>query len=116
MPAGRPPMPFDALYMGDFNFDPADDEYEALVGPDDQSYGRVSYGDLLVDGWTAAGHPAGEGVTYPPNETYPNIETGWRLDYCFLTPLLARQLRAAWIDDDANGSDHQPMWLELDWP
>jgi endonuclease/exonuclease/phosphatase family metal-dependent hydrolase len=112
--APMPPMPFDGLYLGDFNFDPADPEYDRLVGPLDPDYGRVHYRDLLVDAWVAAGNGESEGITYPPTKRYPKSPKGWRLDYCFVTPTLAGAVRRAWIDDGAQGSDHQPMWVELE--
>ena len=46
--------------------------------------------------------------------TCHGVHSGQRLDYCFpSTPLLPR-LRAAWIDEEAIDSDHQPVWIELD--
>jgi len=109
------PMPFDAIYMGDFNLHPTDKAlYDRLVGPVDRDYGRVHYRDLLVDAWVAAGNAEGTGITYPPNERYPNSPVGWYLDYCFVTPTLADRVKRAWIDSDAQGSDHQPVWFDLD--
>ena len=115
--APPPPMPFDGVYMGDFNFDgraPQDPEYERLVGPMDPDYGRIGFRDTLVDAWVAAGNQESEGITYPPTERYESTDVGWRLDYVFVTPTLASSVKAAWIDNDAQGSDHQPMWAELD--
>ena len=47
-------------------------------------------------------------------DTSGHWSAGLRLDYGFGTPGLAGKIERAWIDDDANGSDHQPMWFELD--
>ena len=110
-----PTMPFDAIYLGDFNFGPEDEEYDRIVGPNDWEFGRVGYRDLLVDAWVAAGHTETDGCTFKANDNYPDTEDGWRLDYCFVTPTLAPAIKSAWIDDDAIGSDHQPMWVEFDW-
>ena len=107
-----PPMPFDAVYLGDFNFDPRDTEYDRIGGPRDPWFGRVHYRDLLVDTWVAAGHDEFAGVTYKANERFPDAT--WRLDYGFVTFTLAKAVRRAWIDNDATGSDHQPYWFELD--
>ena len=110
-------MPFDAIYMGDFNFhggEPQDAEYSCIVGPLDEDYGRIGFRDTLVDAWIAAGNSEADGITYPANDRYNSTDVGWRLDYVFVTPTLASTVKAAWIDNDAPGSDHQPMWAELD--
>ncbi len=49
-------------------------------------------------------------MNYPRNEKFAAA----RLDYCFLTPGLARRVREAWVDAEAEGSDHRPVWVELD--
>jgi len=36
------------------------------------------------------------------------------LDYCIVTPGLAGRVESARIDDYVTGSDHQPVWVELD--
>ena len=106
---GPPPMPADAVLMGDFNFDPAHAEYAETVGPMDYNSGRVGYADLFVDTWVAAGHGETGGVTWPGSGKVVDL----RLDYCFVTPPLASRVKAAWIDNEADGSDHQPMWAEI---
>jgi endonuclease/exonuclease/phosphatase family metal-dependent hydrolase len=112
-PGPLSPMPFDGIYLGDFNFEPTDQEYDCIVGPLDPDYGRVNYRDLLIDAWVAAGNNENDGITFPPNPNYPKTKDGWRLDYCFVTPTLEYAVKKAWIDIDAQGSDHQPMWVEL---
>ncbi|WP_395018554.1 endonuclease/exonuclease/phosphatase family protein [Dongia sp.] len=106
-----PPMPEDAILSGDFNLVPGSPEYEALVGPKDRDfgYGRVDVGHRLVDAWVATGHGEAEGVTYPPCHGQPGV----RIDYSFVTLGLAPRLQKCWIDNDAPGSDHQPVWIEL---
>lgn len=98
-----PPAPRRAVLLGDFNLPPQDAEYAALVGPASR-YGRLQLGDVLVDAWTAAGHAENEGTTNKRG----------RLDYCFISRELTRQVQHAWIDNTADGSDHQPLWVELD--
>mgnify|MGYP001062266496 CR=1 FL=1 len=39
---------------------------------------------------------------------------GWRLDYCFIHERLLPRLRGAGMYADASGSDHCPVWLDLD--
>jgi endonuclease/exonuclease/phosphatase family metal-dependent hydrolase len=108
-----PPMPADAILTGDFNLVAGSPEYELLVGPKDRDfgYGRVDVGHRLIDAWVATGHGEDEGVTFPPQDGY---QRGFRIDYTFVTLGLAARLKACWIDNDAPGSDHQPVWVEMD--
>jgi endonuclease/exonuclease/phosphatase family metal-dependent hydrolase len=100
-----PPMPADAILMGDFNFDSAGPEYDRIVGPLSPKYGRLNRSSGFVDAWVAAGHREDEGATIP---------NGRRIDYCFLSPALAARVHSCWIDAEADGSDHQPLWVEID--
>lgn len=105
-----PPMPRDAVLMGDFNLEPSSPLYDRIVGPLSPQYGRMNAIEGFVDAWVATGHGEGDGVTFPGDHAEPPA----RIDYCFVsTPLLPR-LRACRIDGDAAGSDHQPVWTELD--
>ena len=100
-----PPMPVDAILLGDFNCESDSLEYERMVGPMSPKYGRLNNLTGFVDGWVAAGHPEGEGATIPE---------GRRIDYCFVSATLASRVRSSWIDSDATGSDHYPLWTEID--
>lgn len=40
--------------------------------------------------------------------------TGWRIDYFFVSDELQDSIKNAWIEDTQFGSDHCPVWLELD--
>jgi len=100
-----PPMPADAILMGDFNFDWNAPEYERIVGPLSPGYGRLNRSTGFVDAWVAAGHREDEGATIPK---------GRRIDYCFVSPPLAARVRSCWVDADASGSDHQPLWVDID--
>ena len=101
-----------AVLLGDFNCEPSGPEYPLLVGPLDDSYGRVGYQDAFVDAWCAAGHEEDGCITWIPTAEKVN-ERERRLDYCFLSPSLAPAVQRAWVDLDAQGSDHQPCWFEL---
>ncbi|MEP7063802.1 MAG: endonuclease/exonuclease/phosphatase family protein [Betaproteobacteria bacterium] len=100
-----PPMPADAILMGDFNFEWDSVEYAQVVGVSTPRYGRLNRLGGLVDAWTVAGHREGEGATIP---------TGKRIDYCFVSATLAPRVRSARIDSAATGSDHLPLWLDID--
>jgi endonuclease/exonuclease/phosphatase family metal-dependent hydrolase len=95
LPDGRlPPMPAPAILMGDFNFTPGSPEYRILAS---------SFADALA---VAGGDPFT--VTFPGGSEPPQ-----RLDYIFLTPDIRPRLRSCHVDQDADGSDHQPVWAEI---
>lgn len=106
--AGRPmpPMPENAVLMGDFNMEPDSPEYAKVAGPGDQGV------EGFVDAWIAAGkgEEPGHSWIYPPDR---REGTDKRIDYCFLSPALANKVRDCWVDGAAKGSDHQPVWVEL---
>jgi endonuclease/exonuclease/phosphatase family metal-dependent hydrolase len=100
-----PPMPADAILLGDFNFERNALEYDRIVGPASARYGRLNNATGFVDAWVAAGHREDEGATIP---------AGRRIDYCFVSATLAQRVRSSWIDPEATGSDHYPLWTEID--
>ncbi len=108
---GEPPMPRDAIWMGDFNSQPDSAEYSAIVGPVDQWYGHVQSTDRLANSWTLAGHHRDERVSRPTEE---EGRVDAQLDYCFVSPGFAGRVRSCHINMDAAGSDHQPVWTEID--
>jgi endonuclease/exonuclease/phosphatase family metal-dependent hydrolase len=106
---GMPPaLPAEAVLMGDFNFEPDSGEYTRITGPVSPYGGRITNPHGLVDAWVAAGHGEDEGVTAAIDGR------DVRLDYCFVSASLTDGIRAAGIDAGAAGSDHQPIWVELD--
>ena len=110
---GPPAMPEAAVLMGDFNFQPGTLEYDMVAGAPDAIYGRLKVNHHYVDSWVAAGHGEDEGVTCfgdPDNPRRPSM----RLDYGFVSSSLADKVKRSWIDLEAQGSDHQPYWFELD--
>lgn len=100
-----PPMPAAAILLGDFNFKCDSLEYERIVGPMSPKYGRLNRLTGFVDAWVAAGHREDEGATIPE---------GLRIDYCFVSESLADRIRSCRVDDEADGSDHQPLWVDID--
>ena len=48
----------------------------------------------------------------PGTMAHPRTET--RIDQAWVTRDLARHVRFAWVDAQPVGSDHQPVWLEMD--
>ena len=105
-----PPMPREAILMGDFNLEPSSPLYDRIVGPLSPGSGRGNAMEGFVDAWVAAGHGERDGITYPGDDANPPQ----RIDYCFVSTGLLPHFRACWIDAEAAGSDHQPVWTELD--
>ena len=93
----QPPMPARAILMGDFNLTPNSPEHAAFC---DGAHG-------LVDSWRALGHEEGPGWTCHEDKG------GWRIDYAFVTADLKDRLRAMSVDHAAQGSDHQPIRVEI---
>ncbi len=105
--APAPPMPENAVLLGDFNMEPDSPEYALVTAPGDSGTAPA-----FVDAWPAAGNGEAPGFTfiYPPGR--PEMRDR-RIDYCFLCPALAAKARACRVDASAEGSDHRPLWTEL---
>lgn len=103
----EPPMPAPVILMGDCNFAPDSAEYDLMLGAISPQYGRVHEAHGLADAWVSAGHGEDEGVTI--------VHAGGsaRIDHCFATHDLARRVTKAWVDMEAQGSDHQPVFFEF---
>jgi endonuclease/exonuclease/phosphatase family metal-dependent hydrolase len=90
----EPPMPPESIVLGDLNFGPGAPEYARLA---------TSTAAPYVDAWTRVRDGA-EGAS----------KDGERIDHCWVTPALAESVRWAWVDEAADGSDHQPVWFHFD--
>lgn len=101
-----PPMPRHAILMGDLNFETGSEEYDLLTGPLTARYGRLKPLGGFVDAWTEAGHPEGSGRSVADRIA--------RIDHCLVSTDLAGTVQRAWIDERAVGSDHFPLWVEMD--
>lgn len=107
--AGEQVVAADALMLGDFNFQPDSAEYELIAGPLSDYGGRITNPCGFVDAWCAAGHDIAAGFTSDVNDRPA------RLDYCFAGAALRDCITACRIDERALGSDHFPLWTEMDW-
>lgn len=105
-----PPQPMSAIVMGDMNFAPDSPEYTAVVGDISKMHGRTTRAHGLVDAWTLTGHDEMEGDTLPREGRGAPL----RIDHCFLTTDLAPFVRGMEIGVEAQGSDHQPIFVDLD--
>ena len=103
-----PPVPRDAILLGDFNMQPDSREYERLVGPMSPYGGRITNPEGFVDAWVEAGNAIDAGPTAEVKGCPA------RLDYCFVGAGLKDRIRAVRVDSDAAGSDHRPVWMDLD--
>lgn len=104
-----PPQPMSAIVMGDMNFEPNGPEYVALCGDWSNWDGRVTPLHGLVDAWVAAGNETETGNTLPrPGRDF------FRIDHCFVTTDLAHAVTRAWIGTQAMGSDHNPIFVEME--
>jgi endonuclease/exonuclease/phosphatase family metal-dependent hydrolase len=104
-----PPQPMTAIVMGDMNFRPDGPEYAMLLGDLSEYNGRTIRAHGLADAWVLAGHDEGAGDTLPREGRAPR-----RIDHCFVTTDLADVVREASIGEEAQGSDHQPIFVTLD--
>jgi len=98
----------EAIMMGDFNFESNSTEYKRIVGPVSEYGGRVTNPEGFVDAWVTSGHDETDGVTA---EIHGRPV---RLDYFFVSAMLRDRIRSVRIDSEARGSDHQPVWMEMD--
>ncbi|WP_424946662.1 endonuclease/exonuclease/phosphatase family protein [Candidatus Spongiihabitans sp.] len=109
-----PIIPKEAVVMGDFNMMPDGEEYNRMVGAPDPFVGRVGHLDSFLDSWTVARERSNDRSSWFPDpcEREPGYPTC--LDYCFISPHLSQKVARVWVDQDVLGSDHKPVWVELD--
>jgi endonuclease/exonuclease/phosphatase family metal-dependent hydrolase len=101
-------VPAEAIIMGDFNCRPDSEEYLRMVGPVSDYGGHIVNPAGFVDSWTYCKHDKMAGVTSDINGVPA------RLDYCFVSTPLRHAIMSCRVDEQAQGSDHQPVWVELD--
>ena len=105
-----PPVPDAIAVMGDMNFAPGGPEYDLLFGDRDLRGNRTTRAGGLADAWIAAGMAESAGVTFPGSDIPDHPR---RIDHCFVTQDLAPRVAAFRIGEDAQGSDHQPIFVDL---
>lgn len=106
------PLPEEFLIMGDFNMVPNSPEYCEMAGHDDHFYGRVARHGYGYDALAQLGRLTEDSYSWIDAKNHTERK---HLDYCFLSPGLAPRLRDAFVDTGAAGSDHLPVWVDLDW-
>lgn len=80
---------------------------------------RAWFDRLLAAGWVDVfrGLHPGQGGLYSwwsARGRARELDRGWRLDYVLCNRRLAPRVRRAWIEKDADLSDHAPVWVEIE--
>ncbi|MCB2135698.1 MAG: endonuclease/exonuclease/phosphatase family protein [Rhodobacteraceae bacterium] len=102
-------VPVAAMLMGDFNMRPNSRNYDLLTGETDPFYGRLHEVNMFSDVLTIAGQAERDGITHGDTDA-----AGYqRIDHIFVNGPLVGRVTRAWIDEAADGSDHQPVFVEL---
>lgn len=104
------PSPEEFVLMGDFNMVPGSPEHLVMAGAPDPVEGAQIVAHHPVDAYALAGGVPDGSVSWI-DATHP--EKSSLIDYAFVQAGLAASVRSIRIDKDAQGSDHQPVWLEL---
>ena len=79
-----------------------------MVGPVSDYGGHIVNPAGFVDSWTHCKHDKMSGLTSDLN----GIPA--RLDYCFVSTSLRHCISSCRVDEQAQGSDHQPVWVDID--
>ncbi|MCO5064566.1 MAG: endonuclease/exonuclease/phosphatase family protein [Rhizobiaceae bacterium] len=110
----EPPCPDEFVVMGDFNMLAGTPEHAVLCGHPDPVFGLTPNARHAVDAALHLGaleaHPA---TWVDPHD--PADETRMkRIDYVFTSASLAGRLKSYRVDRQAVGSDHLPVWVEIE--
>ncbi|MFT5504182.1 MAG: endonuclease/exonuclease/phosphatase family metal-dependent hydrolase [Gammaproteobacteria bacterium] len=100
-------VPAEAIFLGDFNCEPDSKEYDLLTGPISDYGGRIINPAGFIDAWIQSGGD--------PDQGFSSDVKGKpaRLDYCFASTAMREQLVSCRVDEAAQGSDHQPLWIDF---
>lgn len=108
------PHPEDFVLLGDFNMTPGSPEYTALAGLPDHEHGTPGRLDRPVDAALRAGGGAGDAITWIDPERPDDTSRHKRIDYAFVSAGLVPRVASVSVDAAAVGSDHRPLWLDLE--
>ncbi|MGE3306275.1 MAG: endonuclease/exonuclease/phosphatase family protein [Rhizobiaceae bacterium] len=107
------PVPEEYVLLGDFNFKPGSQEYLELTGIPDDEYGLTPRAPMPYDAALIGDPDHARRVTWIDPSRSDDV--GKRcLDFCFVHASLISRVKRSWIDSKAAGSDHQPVWTELE--
>lgn len=106
------PLPEEFVIMGDFNMVPGSPEYCEMTGLPDYFYGRPARHGFPVDALSRLGQLQEDSYSWIDSKNHAERK---HLDYCFLSPGLGSRLKSGFVDTAATGSDHLPVWIDIDW-
>jgi endonuclease/exonuclease/phosphatase family metal-dependent hydrolase len=101
----EPPRPQGFILMGDFNMDRFSPEYALMTGEQDEAAGSDPVDIYSLD------NSLPDGAVSWVDDAKP--ETNRLIDYAFVENSLAGRVGKVWIDREAKGSDHLPVWFDL---
>jgi endonuclease/exonuclease/phosphatase family metal-dependent hydrolase len=111
----EPPHPEAYVLAGDFNMLPGTQEYEELCGRVDHEFGQPVTSAYAVDAARRLKSDTGDAAMTWLDPHRPAEKTRWkRIDYVFTHPLLAPKIKSVRVDWEAVGSDHKPVWVEIE--
>ncbi|TIP12893.1 endonuclease/exonuclease/phosphatase family protein [Mesorhizobium sp.] len=107
------PCPEAFVVMGDFNMLAGSPEYVELAGSPDHEFGMPVTADLAIDAATRLAATGADLVTWVDPKRPDDASRHKRIDYVFTSASLAKSLMRLWVDRQAVGSDHVPVWVEM---
>ncbi|SIT57463.1 Endonuclease/exonuclease/phosphatase [Mesorhizobium prunaredense] len=107
------PCPEGFVVMGDFNMLAGSPEYVEFAGRLDHEFGMPVTADLAVDAALRLAAAGADLVTWVDPKRPDDASRHKRTDYVFTSASLARSLKRLWVDRQATGSDHLPVWVEM---
>jgi endonuclease/exonuclease/phosphatase family metal-dependent hydrolase len=107
------PCPEAFVVMGDLNMLAASPEYVELAGSPDHEFGMPVTADLAVDAAARLAATDADLVTWVDPKRPDDASRHKRIDYVFTSASLAKSLKRLWVDRQAVGSDHLPVWVEM---
>lgn len=112
---GLPELPHPEAFvaMGDFNMLAGSPEYVELAGRPDHEFGMPLTADFAVDAAMRLNVAGADLVTWVDPKQPDDTSRHKRIDYVFSSASLANSLKRLWVDRQAVGSDHIPVWVEM---
>ncbi|ESZ18687.1 endonuclease/exonuclease/phosphatase family protein [Mesorhizobium sp. L48C026A00] len=107
------PCPEGFVVMGDFNMLAGSPEYVEFAGRLDHEFGMPVTADLAVDAALRLAAAGADLATWVDPKRPDDASRHKRIDYVFTSASLTKSLKRLWVDRQAVGSDHLPVWVEL---